>query len=63
MFDFLWDLFELSITIFESFVCIYFLCAFMKHDFSTYRGKIIFIGGSIAFTALVIAINSITLFE
>lgn len=63
MLDFLWSLFELLVTLFESFVCIYFVCSFLKHDFSTSRGKIIFIGGSVVFTALVTAINSVTLYE
>ena len=63
MADTLWILFELLITVFESFVCIYFVCAFLKHDFSTSRGKIIFIGGSVIFSALVIAINNLTIYE
>ena len=63
MADTLWSLFELMITVFESFVCIYFVCSFLKHDFSTGRGKIIFIGGSVIFSALVIAINDLTIYE
>ena len=63
MLDFLWSLFELLVNLFESFVYICFICSFLKHDFSTSRGKIIFIGSSVVFAAFVTAIDSVALYE
>lgn len=63
MIDFLWNLFEYLVIIFESFVYVYFVCAFMKHEFSTRKGKFIFVGGSIVLCIIEFTLNYITFFE
>ena len=63
MIDFLWDIFECAVTIFESFVCIHFLCAFLNHDFKSRKGVVIFICGSIFLSVMTFAVNSLTFYE
>lgn len=43
----LWDIFELTVTVFEQFVIAHFICGFLGHDYSTPKGKIIFVSGAL----------------
>lgn len=43
----LWDIFELTVTVFEQFVIAHFICSFLGHDFSTTKGKIVYISGAL----------------
>lgn len=47
MVDILWNIFELTVTVFEEFVIIHFICKFLNFDFSTFKGKLVYISGSI----------------
>lgn len=58
-----WTVFETIVSLFESCVVIHFICAFLKHDFKTVRGKIVYIIGVIIDFAAVIILNSITVYE
>lgn len=53
MTEFLWNIFELAVTFFEEFVIIHFICSFLGHDFSTPKGKIIYVSGSLVGVVIV----------
>lgn len=59
----LWNFFELAVTIFEEFVIIGFICKFLEHNFSTAKGKVIYVAGSLTGAALVTVANNIVIFE
>ena len=61
--DFLWKAFEITITVFESFLITYFICSFMGHNFSTKKGIVIFLAGGIAETIIVLIMNHLTFYE
>ncbi|MEG0615208.1 MAG: GHKL domain-containing protein [Oscillospiraceae bacterium] len=63
MIDFLWAAFEFLVTVFQSFLCIYFVCAFLEHDFSTKKGKLIYFFGSIGFLVIVYILNFFVVYE
>lgn len=58
-----WNIFEAAVTLFEQSVIFYFICSFVKHDFKTRRGKIVYVSGSILGTVLVVVLNSFTVYE
>ena len=47
MIDILWDFFELGVTVFEEFVIIHFICRFLGYDFTTLKGRITYVFGSL----------------
>lgn len=47
MTDFLWNSFEKAITLCEQFIVFYFICNFLKHNYKTLKGKIIYVVGSV----------------
>lgn len=57
MTDFLWNLFELAVTVFEEFVIIHFICGFLGHDFSIPKGKIKYVSGSLVGVVIVTLLN------
>ena len=59
----LWELFELSVTLFESFMICYFICSFLEMNFSNSKSVKVFVSGGIIFSTLVIVINQLTWFE
>ena len=61
--DFFWNFFEVIVTFVEGFIIFYFICNFLKHDFKTPKGKIIYILGVVLKSALTILMNSITLYD
>ena len=61
--DFLWAIFEVTITILESFLITYFICSSLGHNFSTKKGIIIFLAGGIAESIIVLIINHLTFYE
>ncbi len=61
--NFGWDIFEIVATLCEQLILFYFICNFMKHDFKTRRGKVIYVFGSVLGTALVTVLNSVTLYD
>lgn len=63
MSDLLWKVFEISINLFESFVVIHFICAFLNHDFKSFRGKVVYIVGVLADFSVVTILNQFTIYE
>lgn len=61
--NFLWDLFEVVATLCEQFIVFYFICNFLKHDFKTSKGKVIYVFGSICGAVLVAFLNYFTLYD
>lgn len=61
--NFGWDTFEIVATLCEQLILFYFICNFLKHDFKTSKGKLVYISGSVLGTALVTALNSVTLYD
>lgn len=61
--DFVWSTFEIAATLCEQLIVFYFICNFLSYDLKTHRGKIVYIFGSILGTALVTALNSVTLYD
>lgn len=60
---FLRNLFEIAATLCEQFIVFYFICSFLKHDFKTPRGKLIYVLGSILGAVLVTSLNYFTLYD
>lgn len=58
-----WNTFEIAATFCEQFIIFYFICSFLKHDFKTPKGKIVYVFGSVLSTALVTALNLVTLYD
>lgn len=63
MIDILWSFFELAVTIFEEFVIIHFICKFLGHNFSTLKGKVIYVSGSLVGSIVVIAVNHLVAYD
>ena len=59
----MWNLFEITATLCEQFIIFYFMCNFLKHDYKTPKGKLVYVLGSILGTVLVTALNYVTLYE
>lgn len=45
MTDTLWKVFELLVSLFESIIVIRFICLYLNNDFSSARGKLVYIIG------------------
>ncbi len=63
MTDFLWNVFEVIVNFLESFIMFYFICGFLKHDFKTPKGKLVFVLGGIFKAVLTTLVNLITLYD
>lgn len=61
--NFLWNLFEIVATLCEQFIIFYFICKFLKHDFKTTRGKLVYVFGGVLGAILVTILNSVFLYE
>lgn len=59
----LWRGFEFLVTVYEAFVIIHFVCVFFDHNFSSHRGRIIYISASFGYALMVLIINTITSYE
>lgn len=58
-----WNIFEVAVTLCEQFIIFYFICNFLKHDFKTPRGKLVYVFGSLFGAVLVTFLNSFTLYD
>ncbi len=58
-----WNFFEITGSLCEQIIVFYFICKFLKHDFKTARGKLVFVSGCVFGTALVTFINYFTLYD
>lgn len=63
MTDILWNFFELAVTIFEEFVIIHFICKFLGHNFSTIKGKVIYVAGSLVGAVVVSGVDYLIEYE
>lgn len=63
MINILWSFFELTVTIFEEFVIIHFICKFLGYNFLTLKGKIIYVSGSLVGAVVVTVANHLFIFE
>ncbi len=63
MTDFMWNVFEIIANLLESFIMFYFICGFLKHDFKTLKGKLVFVLGGIFKAVLTTLVNLITLYD
>lgn len=63
MTDILWNFFELAVTIFEEFVIIHFICKFLGHNFSTIKGKVIYVAGSLVGAVVVSVVDYLIEYE
>ncbi len=63
MTDILWNFYELAVTIFEEFVIIHFICKVLGHNFSTIKGKVICVAGSLVGSVIVTVANHLLVFE
>ncbi len=61
--DFLWEIFEIAVNLCESFIIYYFICSFLKHNFKTTKGKLIYFLGVVWGTVITTFVNSITLYD
>lgn len=61
--NFLWGIFEIAVNLCEGFVVFYFICSFLKHDFKTPKGKVIYIIVSVLEAVLATLMNFITLYD
>lgn len=59
----MWSFFELAVTIFEEFVIIHFICKFLGHNFSTLKGKIIYVSGSLVGSVVVSVVDHLVNYE
>lgn len=63
MIDILWSFFELIVTVFEEFVIIHFICKFLGHNFSTLKGKVIYVSGSLVGSVVVSVVDHMVNYE
>ena len=63
MINVLWSFFELAVTVFEEFVIIAFICKFLGHNFSTLKGMITYVSGSLVGAVVVTVVNRLLIFE
>ena len=63
MIDILWSFFELIVTVFEEFVIVHFICKFLGHNFSTLKGKVIYVSGSLVGSVVVSVVDHMVNYE
>lgn len=63
MSDIIWNVFEISVNLFESCVVIHFICAFLNHNFKTVKGKTVYIIGVMIDFFTVSIINHFVVYE
>lgn len=63
MTDTLWKVFELLVSLFESIIVIRFICLYLNNDFSSARGKLVYIIGVFFDFISVTLINQFTVYE
>lgn len=63
MTDFLWAAFEICVNLCEALIVFYFICGFLKHNFKTSKGKIIYVIGSVSSAVLTTFMNYIILYD
>ncbi len=61
--DFLWNIFEVLVNFLEAFIMFYYICGFLKHDFKTLKGKVVYIFASVLIASLTTLMNHITLYD
>lgn len=63
MIDIWWSFFELIVTVFEEFVIVHFICKFLGHNFSTVKGKVIYVSGSLVGSVVVSIVDHFADYE
>ncbi len=63
MIEIWWNFFELIVTVFEEFVIIHFICKFLGHNFSTLKGKVIYVSGSLVGSVIVSVVDFLVNYE
>ena len=63
MTNFGWNVFEISVTLTEEIIVFYFICSFLKYDFKTAKGKIVYFLGVVLGTIIVSCVNYIALYD
>lgn len=63
MTEVLWKVFELSVSLFESIIVIRFICLFLNNDFTSQKGKLVYVIGVVFDFTCVILINYFTVYE
>ncbi len=63
MTEILWKVFELFANLFESVIVIRFICLFFNNDFTSLRGKLVYVIGVCFDFACVTLINVLTVYE
>lgn len=63
MTEFSQGILELTFTLCEQLIIFYFICNFLKHDFKSARGKLVYLCGSVFGAALVAFLNTFTTVE
>lgn len=58
-----WSFFELIVTVFEEFVIVHFICKFLGHNFSTVKGKVIYVSGSLVGSVVVSIVDHFADYE
>lgn len=58
-----WSFFELIVTVFEEFVIVHFICKFLGHNFSTLKGKVIYVSGSLVGSVVVSIVDHFADYE
>lgn len=58
-----WKAFEISVTLCEQFIILYFICTFLKCDLKTPKGKIVYVLGAVVGAILVTFLNHFTLYD
>lgn len=61
--NFEWNIFEVAVTLYEQFIICFFICNFLKHDFKSFGGKLIYVFGSVCGAILVTSLNFFTIYE
>lgn len=63
MTEVLWKVFELLVSLFESIIVIRFICLFLNNDFTSQKGKLVYVIGVVFDFTCVILINYFTVYE
>lgn len=63
MTEILWKVFELFANLFESVIVIRFICLFFNNNFTSLRGKLVYVIGVCFDFACVTLINVLTVYE
>lgn len=63
MTDFLWNIFELTVNIYDALIIMYFICASFNLDFKLKKGRMTYLLSVIIMSALITSLNTLTMYE